>query len=757
MRSLLPATAFAALLMSPPAHASEAAAPVKSWKEIIAGKNLALDKEAVLSPVPAHRRSTTGTEPFKLTDGIWKDETLPSSKAAVGWTYLNSPVHIIIDLGSEQEIGTIVARFQGGEGDRSVVMPRKVTAALSLDGENYYEAASMTKVNGGESNLATEHPDRYLYRSENGTYFIQPYMLKIDRKARYVALVVQAGVNNIFSDEVFIIESDKKGECAGIEGLERFTVLSKGVQVRPKTGDALYISTNVPTPNCFIVTDMRNGKEKETPVRVYLELPEGIEVRAGSVGTVSRDPEAPEGVNRWYADDLWDAKKPQWQGNEGPLYLMLKDGASIPEGATATFYTNEKDSASNRVTVPVKGIEIPEVPPLKEVNVSLTWMLEKDSYSYPDFLKTFKHVGFTGIGLFPRNNTSADDRTRLAAFANEIREQGLQVIYNESAFNVMFGLFGKHSEIMNQIGGKPGKALCPCYTGTYYQKEIERVADHAKLIRPDVIFHDTELWYRGHNEWQRCSRCQEAFKASGMKDWDAFMLTQGTRMTRDLHEAVKGTRADGGTPIKGNYNVVATPPIYHKIYEFKQLYPAYFDFGMPVLYVRGDVARVHQTIRENYLAMGNRDIIPWMTAGTYGEFPPVKHQQMLLEALLNGARGVTYYHFKDHDPMDYYHQAVALSAIAPHESILKEGKLLAPSSTNPALSVTLWGTGKEALLLVGHYQDGGKAESTTLTLPGGKIAALKPLIGKAVSLENDAVSLTLEPGEHRLFHVTFNP
>ncbi len=755
MTTRFPLLAALALLMLP--DLCHATPPVEEpWTALTKGRNLALGKEAILAPVPLYRRTTTGNESFKLTDGIWKDERLPSSKAAVGWNYLNGPVNIIIDLGREEEVGAIIARFQGGEGDASVVMPRKVTASLSLDGKTYYEAASMTKVNGGEANLATEHPDRYLYREENGTYFIQPYLLQIDRKARYVALTVQAGVHNIFSDEVFIMESEKKGECAGLEGLEKTTVLSKGLEVRPKTGDTLYVTTNLPTPNYFYIADLRSGKEKKEPVRLFLELPEGIEVRAGSVGRVERDSQAPEGVNRWIAHDLWNPLKPHWQGNEGPLFLISTQ--PIPEGATATLYSDEKSSAENRVTVPLVGVEIPEVPPLKEVHVSLTWMLEADSYSYPDFLKTFKHVGFTGIGTFPRNHKTEEEQKRLAAFADEIRAAGLQVIYNESAFNVMFELFGQHPEIKNQISGKPGKALCPTYTGPYYRKEMERVAAHARLVRPDVIFHDTELWYRGHGEWHRCSRCQEAFKESGMDDWDQFMLTQGTRMTGDLHEAVKGTRADGGTPIKGNYNVVPTPPVYHRIYDFRQLYPKYFDFGMPVLYVRGDVERVHQTIREQYQKLGNRDTIPWMTAGTYGEFPPVRHGQMLLEALLNGARGVTYYHFKDHDPMDFYHQAVALRAIAPHEAILRDGALLEIANPNPALTVTLWGTEREALLLVGHYRDGADApETATLTPEGREIVSVRPLIGPEETQEGSPLALTLKPGEHQLYHVTFKP
>lgn len=85
------------------------------WTEVIQGRNLVSGKEAILSPTPQFRMTTDGTETSKLTDGVWKDDgPLPHSKHAVGWSYLNGNVNIIFDLGEEQAIGSIVARFQGG-------------------------------------------------------------------------------------------------------------------------------------------------------------------------------------------------------------------------------------------------------------------------------------------------------------------------------------------------------------------------------------------------------------------------------------------------------------------------------------------------------------------------------------------------------------------------------------------------------------------------------------------------------------------
>ncbi len=726
------------------------------WQQLITGKNLGLGKEMILAPSPTFRKTTSGNEIHKLTDGKWKDETLPHSKNAVGWAYLHEKVQMILDLGEEQPIGNIVARFQGGEGDRTILLPRQVVLSLSVDGKNYYEAASLTKVTGGESELATQHPDRYIYRPEIGQYFIHPYTFKVDRVARYVALTVTPGLNNVFSDEVFVMASERPDACRTLEGLERSAILSKGIEVRPKSGEAIYISTNVITPNYFYIADRRPSNERASTPRIFLDLPDGIDLKMGWKGTASRDPDAPEGTNRWIIENLWNAEKPDWQGAEGPVYFIVRDGVTLPGDATLVLSSDEANSGENKVTVPIKSLTIPAVPPLKEVEVSLTWMSEEDhAYLYPDFFNSFKHFGFTAVGTFPRNAQTPEQKERLRNFAGEVRKNGLGVVYNESAFNVMVNLFGMHPEIFHQIDGKAGKQLCPTYTGPYYRKEIARVAESARLVQPNIVYHDTELWYRGVQERKQCSRCKEAFKASGMDDWEAFFLTQGTRMTKDLHDAVAGTRPDGGNPIAGNYNVVADPPIYHEIYEFKQLYPDYFDFGMPVLYVRGDIARIHETIRRNHQATGTRDVVPWLTAGTYGEFPPVKVEQMILETLLNGARGFTYYRFQDHDPLDYYHQAVALSLIAPYQHLLKNGSLLPVNGTSDQLKYTAWGDDKEALLLVGDYRDSGDAIETTVSIKGAVVTHATDLKAGQPLKDPDTVTLQLRPGEQRLLHVIF--
>src|SRR5690606_29901962 len=97
------------------------------------------------------------------------------------------------------------------------------------------------------------------------------------------------------------------------------------------------------------------------------------------------------------------------------------------------------------------------------------------------------------------------------------------------------------------------------------------------------------------------------------------------------------------------------------------------DIAMPSLYVQGRSELVAERVRYDYDQMQNRQIIPWLTAGTYGEFDPKLIEPMVLESILNGSRGVTYFFFGDFDPMDYYYHSKAIKALQPYENLLNSG------------------------------------------------------------------------------------
>lgn len=732
------------------------------WRQLIGGENLAAGLEARLLPVPKHRRSTSGTEPFKLTDGVWRDGVfLPSSPdTAVGWTYVSGPITIFLDLGEVRDIGYLVARVLGGGSFVSGVFPRRMDVLLSEDGQQYYRAAALSRVSGGESELALQQPETYFHLSEEGSGYVYPFVFDVHHRARYLAFEVTTVSGALFMDQLFVIGTDDTAAVRSLEGLEKVSMLTQGVQVRPKWPE-LTITTNVITPNYFYVSDVRTEEEKADVPAVIFDLPNGVDLKMGRRGSARRDGAAVD-QNRWIVEGLWDSENLDWMGMEGPVFFIPREGVELPPDAVAVISVDRADSAGNTLEVPIQWLEIPEVEPLDAFHISLTWMLEEHSYTYPDFFNAFRHLGFNALGFFPRNHDpnwrphrTVEDQRRLADFTRAARDAGFGIIYNESPFHVMEQLWAEQDEMFTLVNGKRGNHLSPSYHGTYYHKEMDRVRESAKLIEPDVVFFDIELWYRSAREWHDCERTQAAFRESGIQDWDQFLIAQGTRMIRDLHAAIEGTGPDGSTPIAGSYNVVATPPVYHEVFEFSRLYPQYLQFGMPVLYVRGNMQTVNEVTRRNYLAMGTRDQIPWITAGTYGEFPPHRIAQQIFELALNGARGGTYYRFQDNDPLDYYYQAVALKALSPHQDLLIHGGMLELVDDGGSLTLSAWGTDGEALLLFGNYDVNAAEKSIIPAVAGRTIQRLTDAMdGQSL---NPGDSIWVAPDGQRLLHAVFHP
>src|SRR5690606_4992194 len=157
------------------------------------------------------------------------------------------------------------------------------------------------------SELAKEKPDTYFYLPETGTSYVHPFVIDIQRRARFVALRMTPQVHALFSDEVFIMESETPEACRPLDGLEPATLISQGVHVRPKR-EELAITTNVVTPNFCYLTELRSEEDKKEAAKVFIELPQGIDVRMGHRGSARRDESAPE-INRWIIKDLWDPAK----------------------------------------------------------------------------------------------------------------------------------------------------------------------------------------------------------------------------------------------------------------------------------------------------------------------------------------------------------------------------------------------------------------------------------------------------------------
>ena len=146
------------------------------------------------------------------------------------------------------------------------------------------------------------------------------------------------------------------------------------------------------------------------------------------------------------------------------------------------------------------------------------------------------------------------------------------------------------------------------------------------------------------------------------------------------------------------------------------------------------------------------NIVPWLTAGTYGEYDPPILKQIIFETILNGAGGFTYYWFGDFDPMDFYYHAQAIKELSQYQQLLQDGKPIAYNGDNPKLHYTAFADDDEALVMVSNYSGTSK---TTVHLPLPFDSATKVLLdGKALPIKDNMIALDVPSGAFRLIHVS---
>jgi hypothetical protein len=725
----------------------------KLWQKATRGKNLALGKPVIFSKKSAYRLSTKGgTDATDLTDGKlsdYKKNKIWFDPKTVGWYHnkVVNGVNLIIDLGTVQPIDKVVIRCLAGKAQQILVCPQKFELFVSKDGKQFHRTATMQKLQPGEKSQSDLK--RFFYIEEAGKPYVYPFILQANADARYIGLRIYGDADSIFSDELAVI----KAKTAQITTADYNTVYSKPAQilhtdgfiVKPRCGK-LVIVKNILVPNSLAVEDMSGKKKSRPQINLIIEtLPQVVLVKPDSVKTTVTI--KGKRYSRWTLPMKWLHRKQ-------PLSEMLFFAASgkLPANATATFYVDYPGVKAVKSTVPVSVIDFPVVTPqLKRLHVSLAWMGIRKSEDWPGFLKEWKKLGFNAVSCFPRawRNETADRN----AFLAKARNAGYKVVMNESPFHVMIKPFSKQpgAEIFSQTPSGKSKNLCPSYRGQYYLKELERVTENVKKSQPDYLFWDIECWYRGAREASSCSRCKAGQQKSG-KPMAEYLKLQGQQSFADLYAAVEKGSVGRKMPVVASYNHHAVHPVHHGVTDFNLIFPKYVKQAQPSLYVAGRALDVHNSIRKNYQLTKSRNIVPWLSTGTYGEFESFKVEQMILEALLNGATGITYYWYGDFDTsLDFYYHAKALAAIAPYEKLIMDGQVIEPTGSNTALTYSAIRNGDEMLLLIGNYTNTNP--STVFVTPFNEIAQIKDL--RSGNILNPDVNLELKVprGDIRLLYI----
>ncbi len=673
------------------------------WQQQTQGHNLALGKKFTFSLPPLYNLTKDEKDPYDLTDG--KLSTQPKDKIwfdrnAVGW-YANessSGVNLLIDLEKVENISKVCVRLLGGAEQRGLIFPRQVEVYVSKDGQQYYQAAGLQKLMPGEK----EQSDfkKYFFLPEDGTAYVYPLPLEINAEARYVIIRIYGASNAIFSDEIAIMEGNSKAEGfnqAYQAAPEQLPM--RGIIARPNCGRVV-VPSNLAAPNSFFINDMRDPKNQKVQAELIIELPPEIILEAPAI-----KPEAVT-INGKTVHRYRKAYRKFGGRSQTEMFYFRANGALPPE-ATATLYVECADEPVWQQSFPLEVIEFPTIqPPLTGFPIDLSWMGVSEQEAWPGFLENWNKFGFDAVTCFPRYYQTDDKRQELRDYLQKARKHDYKVVMNESPFHIMQKDYADKAEIYTQRkDGKPSKALCPSYQGEYYRKELERIEANVRLASPDRIYWDIECWYNGALDAVRgqCTRCTEAVEKSGT-DVKSYLRQCGVRMLRDLKEAVRKGMDGKPMPTLGSYNHHASAEPHHYLFAALDAWPEAIDQMQPSLYVAGRSELVHQAMRQNYQALKARRIFPWLSTGTYGEFPSYKLEQMIYEVLMNGGEGFGYYWFGDFDtPLDYYYHAKALATVAPYQEILKKGQPWFNRGSNKELFYSGQVHSGEMLLLVGNY------------------------------------------------------
>jgi len=579
-------------------------------------------------------------------------------------------------------------------------------------------------------------------------------------RARYIALRVTP-VNSLFTDQISVQKAPAATPLKNLNEYPVGKVYTDGLVVFPRH-EPFVVTSNIATPNWLTVLNNTELELAKGELGYRLDLPEGINLLPQSQPKFTEVAASHPGVKS-YEFKFNRNNGYSSQGSEGPLWIEKTPGARLAPDAKVTLTAIVQGKDSHAISSPLQIVEIPGVPANKALDVSLAWMGDGVQQEWPNFLRDFRKMGFGYISTFPRYYGKDKDGQWNAAtlknleFIKQARAAGYKVLYNESPFHVMWNTIqaadkagkidaAEAEQIYNQIDGKRGKYVSILYRGKYFQDEIKRVAELAALVQPDHVYHDIEFWDGPAAESKRDPRVIAAWKASG-KEWNDFATDIGKETIEALNTAMRAA-VPGKQMVVGTYNADPKNKIYNSILQFDKIYPQIVDLAQPSLYVQGRSTAVKERIRYDSDAMQNKQIIPWLSAGTYGEFAPHKLESMVLEAVLNGSRGLTYYWFGDFEPMDFYYHSKALAALAPYEALLQSGKPVAYQGDNPTLHYTAFASEKEALVLVGNY-DNSSQTKVTLPLPF-KTAKKATVGGKALTIKGNTVTLDVPRGEFRL-------
>jgi len=725
--------------------------------------NLALGRPYLYSAVPSYRLTKNETDLQDLTDGelgYRPDDKIWFDANAVAW-HGDARVNIQVDLGQVAAIDEIGIRLLGGAEQGGLKFPDEVVALVSDDAQSWRQV-------GRFSRLSDEDLQRFGVPPEEGVAYT--YRLRfqgLGTAGRYVGYAIRGQTSFIASDELWVFAGDhevadaRPGEAYTGDFLVHHFTPGGVTAFFPKA--RVYACNNLQSFQTLHGYDNRPEETNGKACELIVDLPEGVTLRrfllnprfggttvdeyetetvSDEAGTFTRYYVATRGVyiTSWGTVFL----RTEWEdGQTGTLRLGCRweGGVQEPEAYT------------------IEAVHIDPVEPFEQLHLSMAWMSQMFWQKWPDFIDSYRSCGFTAVPLFPRYAT--EDDAELFAAIQECRDAGLQVVSNSSPLHAVKGQIKEHPEVGCQLPDGPARWLCPSYRGELWQQEVENVARRYSWTQAEWFFYDCEVfssWFGppgGNVAAKDCSRCAEAFAQFG-GEWDDFIAHQGAEFYRAVHARIRELAPEASFAA-GGYGVRPVE-FYHEIWDWDALYPELHQFAMPSLYGFRP-AGIGDEVRRNRELMARSDIIPWLQPGNQGEMTPETLRCILLEVLLGGGRGATYYTQSGFDAADMRAVADVVAMLTPVEDVIMNGDLLEGGACDVE-KVRLSGVedGTQAVLLVAEYETAGPVECT-VTLPegfGGEVYELTPYGSQPVEVGDGTITVGLDEVRARAYRSAIN-
>jgi len=665
-------------------------------------ENLAAGRPVRFAPAPDYSLNARGdSDATDLTDGKLtkrEDRRIWFDSGAVGWSY-GGRVNLALDLGRSAEIDEIAVRLLGGSTQAGITIPGWIEAFVSRDGERFFRVAECSRWRPGDF-------ERHGVPDDAGEAWIHCLRFTdLDARARWVGLrMYTGGVSS--ADELYVFGSAAEGESGADEPMAGepadFTVThAQPYFHKPE----MVVATNLPGPVPIGIV-VPEGGARESTVSLTLDVPPGVALRGGRVGSVELadvEPErAPDGATRYrFAASARSSHKVL-----GRLYVQAPGWKDGQTGKLRYAFADGGWESPVR-EVPIRAVEVPRAPRLGRIMAGLGWWSAGETARWPDALDAWERIGLNSFPMFAQWMKPDDP---LWALVDEARRRGFFLVNIDSPLHRMMERHKRDPEIHCQLAdGGVSQRMCPSYRGPFYEEEIERFAAVMARARPDFASVDIELWgWRGPVDSPKCTRCRKDFEASGAESWEAWQLAQGDRMWRDLVTAARAKVAEAGGPKFeiGGYDF-RPGPAYQNVWSVDRLYPDLMQSSQVSTYsclYPYHLELIGNEVREDRRQLPRSDVLPWLTPGDAGTFPAESLQWALLECYANGARGVYFWSSRvwDAESLIAYNRVVR--AIAPVERLIVDGE-----PAGDAVSVDAPGRGSgirragEMLLLVADY------------------------------------------------------